>query len=535
MKKTNTLEPILFYAFLALLLVPVWSVDFFVTGDGPCHLHNSRILIDWWQGGKGFYDPFYYLNHDFNPNWLYTLITVPLLSIFKAHWTEKIFFTLYVLGFGLGFRFLISEINPKAKFISSIGLLFCYHNLVIKGFFNNSLSFVIWFWVVRWWWRKRNDFFIGTLLLNSIFILLLYSTHPLGLIFALLMIGSMMIGLWYSEYRDLGWKESKGLFLKRLLSLLLSAMPSLILFAEYLTRSNMSPDTAYHSIKGSLDFILHLYSLVNVSSSEDLYALLTSLTCLFLFVFALILRIKERKSESGDGLFLFLLVAICCILFPPASIAGGLEISFRMAIIPFIAMLFWIATADFPIWAKISVQIISLVLGICFISIRLPIQQNASDYAKEIYSCDPLIKDSSTLLVLNYDWEGHTPDGKLIADRAGLFSHVDCYLGTDKSLIISDNYEAHFYYFPVIVRWNTNMYSQTDKEGINFDHRPPRADILNYNTRTGQNIDYVLMISYREEFLSHPYTQEIFTQLDKAYAKIYTSQYARAVLFKRKE
>lgn len=536
MKKAIAPESILFYAFLALLLVPVWSLHFFVTGDGPCHLHNSKILLDYWMGhGKDFYDPFYYLNHDYNPNWLYTLITVPLLGIFKSFWAEKIFFTLYVLGFGLGIRYLISGINPKARFISSMGLLFCFHNLVIKGFFNNSLSFVMWFWVVGWWWRNRDDFRIRTLLINALLILGLYSTHPLGLIFGMMMIGSMLVGLWYFEYEEKGIKESMNLFFKRIKALLLSSLPALILFAEYMTRSNMTPDTTVHRVKDSLDFILHLYSLVNVQSSEDLFALLTSISCILLFLTAIVIRLRQRKWLATDGLFLFIMAAAICILFPPSKIGGGLEISYRMAIIPFLAFLFWSATAEFPQWIKIVTQFVAIGLGIGFLSIRLPIQQKASDYAEEIYTCDSLIQNKSTVFVLNYDWEGHAPDGKLIADRAGLFSHVDCYLGTDKSLIISDNYEAHFFYFPVIVRWQTNMYSMTDKEGINFDNRPPRADILNYKNRTGQNIDYVLMLGYKDEFKDHPYTQEIFAQLDQAYSKIFISPQERAVLYKRKE
>ncbi|MEP6645744.1 MAG: hypothetical protein ABJC12_01535 [Saprospiraceae bacterium] len=536
MKKTIALEPILFYAFLALLLIPVWSMHFFVTGDGPCHLHNSKILLDYWMDhGKDFYDPFYYLNHDYNPNWLYTLITVPLLEMFNSFWTEKIFFTLYVLGFGLGIRYLIIGINPKASFISSLGLIFCFHNLVIKGFFNNSLSFVMWFWVAGWWWRNKDDFRTRTLLINAILILGLYSTHPLGLIFGMMMIGSMLLGLWYAELREKGGKESLNLFFKRIKALLLSSLPALILFAEYMSRSNMTPDTTVHRVKDSLDFILHLYSLVNVQSSEDVFALLASVSCILLFLTAIVIRLRQRKWQSTDGLLLFLIAAVICILFPPSKIGGGLEISYRMAIIPFLAMLFWSATADFPNWIKIITQVAALAIGIGFLSIRLPIQLKASEYAQEIYSCDSLIQNKSTIFVLNYDWEGHTPDGQLIADRAGLFSHVDCYLGTDKSLIISDNYEAHFYYFPVIVRWQTNMYSQTDKEGINFDNRPPRADIVNYKKRTGEDIDYVLMLGYRDEYKDNPYTAEIFTQLDSDFSKVYTSQFGRAVLYKSKK
>jgi len=536
MKKISGLEPVLFYVFLALLLVPVWSVDFFVTGDGPCHFHNSKILLDWWHNtNRSFYDPFYYLNTSFNPNLLYYLITAPLLGFLSPTLVEKIFFSLYVLGFGLGFRFLISQINFKAKFISSLGLLFCYHNLLMKGFINNSLSFVVWFWVVGWWWKKRDDFSTGILISHSLLLLLLYSAHPIGLIFGIMMIGSMMLGLLVYESRHKGVKEGRLLFFRRLRNLFITALPTLVLFAEYMLRSDMSGDTTVHHVKDSFDYIIHLYSLVTLQSSENVLALFTSITCISVFLAAVILRVKQKGLVPADGLVLFNMLVMLCIIFPPNSISGGLEISFRMAVIPFVALLFWASTANFPLWSQLTAQCIAIGIGIGFMAIRLPVHIKASEYAKEIYSCKPYINDPATLFVLNYDWEGKTPDGKSIANRAWLFNHVDCYLGTDKSLIISDNYEAHFPYFPMIVRWNTNMYTQTDKDGINFDNRPPRADILNFNRRTGENIDYVLMISYREEFKDNPYTQEIFAQLDQAYTKIYTSQFERAVLYKRKE
>ena len=77
------------------------------------------------------------------------------------------------------------------------------------------------------------------------------------------------------------------------------------------------------------------------------------------------------------------------------------------------------------------------------------------------------------------------------------------------------------------------MYSQTDKDGINFDHRPPRADILSYHRRTQQEIDYVLILGYFDE--EHPYTREIMEQLAEAFEPVLISEPGRVVeLYKRR-
>jgi hypothetical protein len=207
----------------------------------------------------------------------------------------------------------------------------------------------------------------------------------------------------------------------------------------------------------------------------------------------------------------------------------------RMVMIPFLALLLWMATVSFPQWVKrISMGFAVLVMAALF-WVRLPIHQAASDYAEEVYSLRYQIPDQSRVLVLNYDWDGHTPEGKIIADKIWLFTHVDCYLGAQSSLVISDNYEANFWYFPTVAHWETNMYTQTDKDGINFDHRPPRADILSFNRRTqGQEIDYVLLLSPRPEYAQHPYTLEIMEQLNQAYSKVSTTELGRAILYKKK-
>lgn len=154
--KNAAYEPILFTILLLLALLPIWSVAFFVTGDGPCHLYNSKILLDWYRGeALDFYKPFYFLNPNLDPNWLSNLIQVPLLILFPAPVAEKVFFSLYILLFAGGFRFLCRQINPDAIFLSALGILFAWNHIVMMGFLNNSLSLALWFWVLGYWWKVR--------------------------------------------------------------------------------------------------------------------------------------------------------------------------------------------------------------------------------------------------------------------------------------------------------------------------------------------------------------------------------------------
>lgn len=534
-KAVERIEPFVFLAILAFWLVPVWALDYFVTGDGPCHLFNTKILLDWsGRVQRDFYHPFYFLNTNFDPNWLFNLVTMPLMAAFGPSLAEKMFFTIYILGFGLGFRFLVGQINPEAKFIGAVGSLFCIHKLLMTGFLNNSLSLMLWFWVAGWWWYKRDDRSLGSIAVMACLLLLQFSAHPMGLTFGGMMLASMLVGLFIFEYRNTGWQASKRGFIDRLNRLLISALPIIVLFGEFMLRREWSEDKNEPDIKNILEGIGKLSTLVTMNSTERDLASAVAILCVLLFVGALMWRIRERRLVAADGLMLFFVLVMYSVLNPPSSMSGGLDVPFRMGMLPYFALLFWAATARFPDLAKGVTLLGTLVIAAGFLGARLPIHRNASEYAKEIVGADVHIGNPATILTLNYDWAGQTPDGKTIANRVWLFTHVDCYLGTTRSAAISDNYETNYWYFPMIARSAPNMYTSTDKDGINFDHRPPRADILNYNRRSGQNIDYVLLLSYRDEFRDHPYTQEVFSQLDSAYNKVFVSEFGRAILYKRK-
>ena len=102
------LHDAVFWAGLVLMLVPFFCTTYLVTGDGPCHLYNSRILLDWLSPElRAIYKPFLQLNDNIDPNWLTNMIQVPLLRLFPAYFAEKVFFAIYLFLFAFGLRFLM--------------------------------------------------------------------------------------------------------------------------------------------------------------------------------------------------------------------------------------------------------------------------------------------------------------------------------------------------------------------------------------------------------------------------------------------
>lgn len=531
MKKV-TLEYSLFLLIVGLQLLPLMLVEYLVTGDGPCHLYNSRILSDWhFHQESAFYKPFLFLNQQIEPNWLTNILQVALLQCCTGPMAERLFLGLYLLAFAFGFSRLVREINPESSFISSVGVLFAWNQILLFGFFNNAWSIALWFWVMAFWIQSLRQPSAQNLLIVALLLLATYLAHPVGLAISFISVASITLVYGVFSTKKIDW-----LFYKEwLFRGLLVALPVLILSVHFLLRKDWSQDTTTTLHSGTALGLFRLSALVNYSNAERDAVVGFSLFIQILAIYTFYLRYKSKRKQPLDGLLLLFAALLILVFFPPKSFSGGLEVGVRLGIFPVLALLLWISLGEFPQWLRKGIPLIAGGFAVVFLILRVPVLRNASHLAGEVALCKDFIQDKSTLLTLNYDWAGKNPDGTDIADRIWLFGHVDCYLGQYRQLIISDNYEANFWYFPTIAHWETNMYSQTDKDGVNFDHRPPRADFISYSRRTGgQNIDYVLLLFYRPEFAEHVYTKEIFEQLQAGYELVYQSPTGRAQLYHRK-
>ncbi len=530
-------EPWLFALAVLAWLMPVLTNAYFVTGDGPCHLYNSRLLNDFMTGNNvGFLDQFYFVTGQPFPNWLFNLITAPILFIAGPIAAERTFFVLYVLCFCYGFRYFLTKINPDARFLAFFGILACYNKILMAGFLNNAASLALWFWVASWWWSHRSEVSWKFGLKASLGILLIFSAHPLGLVYCGMTIGALVTGGFVWAYTNEDPKSAIRAAVRQLSILSLAALPALALMAYFIKVHNWTNEGTGPDFMGQVNSVIHLSPLRILHPAERHLAKIVAFTSVFYLLMAIILRLQRRKWHPADGLLLLMVTAFLITLWPPSFFSGGLDMAPRMAILPFFTLLFWSATVAFPNWAKILGVSMGLGLMACFLYLRLPIHNAASQYAAEVRACSSFIQDTSTLLTLNYNWEGQQPGASSniapITKEIWLFTHIDCYLGTDKSLAISDNYEVNFAYFPLTSKFEHNFYFQTAVEGVNFDHRPPRASMLAFKQKTGINIDYVLVLCAAEEHAGHPYTQEVLRELAGNYEKIYASESGRVVLYR---
>ncbi len=526
-----------FYLLLLAAVAPVWSGRFFVTGDGPCHVYNARVLLDYIQGRYfEFYNPFYSLNTNFEPNWFGHLWLAAFQVFFVPETAERLFLTGYVLLFGLGFRYLLRQINPDSVFLSSFGLLFVWHHLLMAGFYNYACSIALFFWVCGFWLHHRHQLTALRGLAWALLWLALYSAHPMGLVFAGAFVGSAVLLDALGEGRKAGWRAGWQHFWKQVYTALLPALPMLVLFAEYIYRKPWPTGANTETLEGVSNALVNLTALITMNSTERDTVRAVGYIVVALALGAIFLRVRKRQWAPGDFALLFFGIALWQYFRQAGAQSLELLMPLRVQIFPWLGLLIWTATAGFPRWTRRAVPAVAVLIMGIFLWLRIPAHQKASALVNDYMSCIPQIADSSVILVLNYDLNGRDPKGKEIGNRIYLFGHCADYIGAYRTAIMSDNYEALRYYFPMIWRWERDMFRITDKEGMNFDNNPPRADILGFKQRSGGfDLHYVLLLSYDERHYDHQYSREIISQLEQGYDFVYGSPGGKAGLWRLKK
>lgn len=530
-------ERLVFYLLLALQLLPLWAFHYFLTVDGPCHLHNSRVLLDFWRGGemKAFYDQWLYVNARFEPNWFGHAFMMLLQGLHvPGYLAEKLLQTLYVLGFGLGLRYLIRQINPESLFVSSFGLLFTHHYVFQMGFYNYSCSLALLFWLTGYWLKIRAHYTGPRLLLLSLGFIVLYFCHPVGLLFCFLLIGSILAAdCWHDWRRSAAgfWKT----FGQNTASLSLAALPVVVLFAEYLFFKGFEL-VAYGESKEALWLTLRENrALLILDIRERWWAVSAGVFCVVLALAAIAARWKRQDFSRLDVLFGVFLFTVWLYFNQPRSFAGGGVTPMRLVLLPYLMLLLWVASVRLSQQVRLATLAFSLIVGTALLAIRWPRYRMADQATREYVSCAAVIPDKSTVLPISFNHHGQIASGRYVSDIFWLFVHTGDYVGEDKSIVLLGNYEAHTRNFPLIWKEGRNPFLLLEKNDAIFENQPPNADLAGFSAKTGgAAIDYVVTWCKDQRFFDHPHGQDLDRQLREGYDLVFTSENGLAKVFKRK-
>lgn len=165
---------------VALQLVLVWSVDAFPSVDGPAHTHLAYAFFESLRG-----DPFYgglvELNPLLNPNLAAQGVLVALMAVAPPLLAEKLWLSLYFSSFALAGGYALAGINARALCLLP-ALVLCSLSLPLAfGFYNFSLSSVVFLAWFGYWWRHRRECGTKVVAVHFLFASLAYATHVFAL------------------------------------------------------------------------------------------------------------------------------------------------------------------------------------------------------------------------------------------------------------------------------------------------------------------------------------------------------------------
>ena len=536
MSRYTQIKPLFFWLVLAIHLIPVWESQYFLTGDGPSHVYNAKVVLDYVQNHNwDFYREYYSFNTYPEPNWMSHFLLAGMLTVLPDFLADKLLVTIYILVFGLSWRFLIRQINPANTLILLAGLPFIFHRTFQMGFYNYALGIAGMMLVVAYWLKNRSTLNTKKSVLLSILFLLIYFCHPVGLTLSWAIIGLIWLcDLLVNVLAHKHLKQISGSYLREALNVLASALPAMGLLLIYMIRRGMETTPNPYGMGHMFRKFVELTSLANMSKQEINWAIAWAVFCGILFIVGLIYKIQKRRFNQFDGFFLAFALTLIMYFIQPGTIGGAGILYIRLQFIPYLMLLLWVASIPIKRWLYHFLLMPALMIPIILIAIRAPHHKKASAAVKEYLSVRSSIKDRSTVLPLSFAHQGILPDGSWVTDRIWLFMHAADYLGSDKSLVMLGNYEAGLGYFPII--WHDSkqpFFHIATNEGI--EGQPPSVDILSYPTKTGGKIDYVLTWCMDGEFADHPYTLQLKDQLTEAYSLIFTSPGSMAKLYRRRD
>ncbi|MBU6332442.1 MAG: hypothetical protein KGQ80_08535, partial [Bacteroidetes bacterium] len=271
-------EPRLFFAALCMLLLPVWATEGWYTFDGPAHLYNAEVIGELlWDHEPHFLNFFYEIRWPPAPNLLFYVFAAPLSRVMDIMWIDKLWATLHVLVFGLGFRFFLlqiaggsrasgvdggaggsraSGVGRLAAWASWVGLYAVFHRHFFLGQYNFAMGIGLMGWTLGYSWRwmmhhRPLSWPLGRL---AGLLTLLGVSHLVGFAAAGVVIGLMLFWLKGRQTRQL---------LTRMLCLLAVSSPVLVINLYYLWQSKGTGITQHIGLYDLLGQWIRLESLTS--------------------------------------------------------------------------------------------------------------------------------------------------------------------------------------------------------------------------------------------------------------------------------
>ena len=557
-------EPLLFLAALCMLLLPVWATEGWYTFDGPAHLYNAEVIGELlWGHEPHFLNFFYEIRWPPAPNLLFYVFAAPLSRVMDIMWIDKLWATLHVLVFGLGFRFFRLEIAGEgrgsgvdwgagkgrgsgvdwgagkgrgsgvgrlAAWASWVGLYAVFHRHFFLGQYNFAMGIGLMGWTLgySWRWIMHHRPLSWPLVRLAGLLTLLGASHLVGFAAAGVVIGLMLIWLNGRQTRQ---------FLTRILCLLAVSSPVLVINLYYLWQSKGTGITRHIGHYDLLGQWIRLESLTSFNPPVEWRTMIGLFVLAILTLPMAVMAVHRRLQRSNecrpraDGAWAFLLS--CSVLFvlmyliiPDESRNSG-YLSSRLALI---SQMFFLAGGVLLLGVVPSaVRRLTLALLLLLLPFRVAyywkVERSLGRDLSEMRRATAQIPTESTVHQVNLsnNW---------------MHEHLSMSV-SGREIVHLKNYEAYLDYFPL--GWRMGSLQPWMTHANYWKNWPPCPDTAELAQLSSAPMpDFLIvwddgsMMTAMNETIDFDCRELLYGWLSLNYLKLPVSESERCSLWKRK-
>lgn len=512
-KLPTILLEFLFWGFIVVLIYPLLHAGFFPTVDGPAHLYNSNLILDYFFSDSGYSHQLFEFNAEPEPNWLGHFLLAALNSFLPSWLAEKTVLLLSVVLVPIGFRYLLSQHGRGRSWSIFLAFPLSYTILLYLGFYNFCMSIGLLLLALGIYEKNKNNYSIRFSFAFLLMMALLYFAH----LFSFL----VSVAYVFSEFllRVKNDKPMRSQVVKIAFKRFWPLIPTLLLSLNFVLKKGaagevvfLPAETLWTWIKESAVLVALIYD------TEHPFTIILSVLWLLLLVCVIAWRLIKKELLNPNDLWMFLALFFLGVYFlAPDQMASGGYISLRIALYFTLFALIWISLQKLPSFVFILSMIVSLFCTVKLLDIHTTESLKLSEDANELYLAAPFIDEGKTVLPLNYsgNW---------------LHSNFATYLGSERKMLVLDNYEASTPHFPM--KWKENK-EPYEIAGDYANSSQPCLTIDRYEKVSGVRVDYITRW-YWNEFLTDSCTLEVDSLLAQNFDLIYTSPQGKLNLYRRK-
>lgn len=430
----SRVELTLFILGFVIATIPIFSMDYLVTLDGPNHLYSSNIFYELLDS-KSFYSKYIEFNDGFTPNYFTVFILGGLQTLFSGVTSLKIFHILHlVLLFGGAMYWANSDSKNKIVYPFLV-LPFAYSYLFFSGFYNFIFAVSIAFWCLGFYERTNaKEWRLKHFLILGIFLFTTFITHVIPFFF---------VGLYLFVHLFLQWMASNWSkqLLKKSLFIFLCSSPGLILTVLFM--GSRSSEYEWLETSELISRLTSGFSIVIKSASAESTTMTNWFKLIFLafglMLFAYQFSLKNRKKNWS--ILITVLATLTFYFILPDSAGYASVFSVR---IEYILWLFILIGATRATTHNKKLSIASGVVGITLlifqINTNLPYWKTLNGHSKSIIAATEYIEENSVVYPVfnSLIWDDY---------------HISNFMGTTgKDIMILENTSARQDYFPVIYK-----------------------------------------------------------------------------------